>query len=121
MLRSLPETRERRSSRASVDRGEVPLEMRSSRPEPLVRLVATFAELAPELGVALHTPERGDELVDRAVGQTSPALLDDLPNRAVVVGDHRRPLRECLETDEAEGLVGERGNEHGDGVRVESA
>ena len=64
-------------------------------------------QLAPELGVALHTPQRGNELVDRAVGQTSSALLDDLPHSAVVVCDDRRPLRECLETDEAEGLVGE--------------
>ena len=38
----------------------------------------------------------------------------------MVVCDDRRPLRECLETDEAEGLVGERGNEHCDGARIES-
>src|SRR4029079_3306360 len=94
--------------------------MRFRGPEALVRLVAAFAELGPKRGIALHACEAGDEFVDRAVPQASSALLHNLPARAAVVDDHRRPLRESLESDEAERLVGERGDEHCLGVCVES-
>src|SRR3972149_7250762 len=97
-----------------LDGGEVRLQMRLFRPQADVGVVAALAELAPEGGIETQGVHGVDQLGDSAIGKTASALVDDFGHGSEVVRDHGCAPGKGLERNEAEGLVGQRGNQESD-------
>src|SRR5581483_4084818 len=103
-----------------LDGREVSGHVRLLGPETQPGVVAAFPELGPPAGVVLQPAQGGAQLLSGAVDEAAAALLDELRQRAEVVHDRRRPPRDPLEDDAAEGLVPDGRDEHRDRARVQA-
>src|SRR5712692_10214242 len=93
------------------DKPEIQLQMRLGTPVAAEGLVTFLAELAPKRRLLSECGHCLPQLLARAIHKPTPAIVNHFRQRAQIIYDHRRFSGKRLDDDDAEGLVGDGGDD----------